>query len=252
MIARAVTDTAVVMRRNIRHLIRTPQLLVFSTIQPVMFTLLFVYVFGGAIRTPGLQYVNYLIPGILTQTTLFGGTATAIGLSQDLNGGMIDRFRSLPMSRSAVLAGRTLADALRNVFVIGLIIGVGTAVGFRFHGSVGGALLAFGIALLFGYAFSWVFAVVALVVRQAEGAQVASLLVVFPLVFASSAFVPVASMPGWLQVFTRHQPVSITVSAVRALTQGMPAGTLPLTSVAWSLGILAVAAPLAVTLYRRL
>ena len=249
---RAVTDTAIVTRRNIRHLVRTPQLLVFSTIQPVMFTLLFVYVFGGAIRTPGLQYVNYLVPGILTQTTLFGGTATAIGLSQDLTEGMIDRFRSLPMSRMAVLAGRTLADALRNVFVIGLIVGVGTAVGFRFHGSVGGALVAFGIALLFGYAFSWVFAVVALVVRQAEGAQVASLLVVFPLVFASSAFVPVASMPSWLQVFTRHQPVSITVGAVRALTQGTSAGTLPLTSVAWSLGILAVAAPLAVTLYRRL
>ena len=252
MIARAFTDTAIVTRRNIRHLIRTPQLLAFSTVQPVMFTLLFVYVFGGAIRTPGLQYVNYLVPGILTQTTLFGGTATAIGLSQDLNEGMIDRFRSLPMSRSAVLAGRTLADALRNVFVIGLIVGVGTAVGFRFHGSVGGAAVAFGIALLFGYAFSWVFAVVALIVRQAEGAQVASLLIVFPLVFASSAFVPVASMPGWLQVFTRHQPVSITVGAVRALTQGTSAGTLPLTSLAWSLGILAVAAPLAVTMYRRL
>ena len=249
---RAVTDTAIVTHRNIRHLVRTPQLLVFATIQPVMFTLLFVYVFGGAIRTPGLEYVNYLLPGILTQTTLFGGTATAVGLAQDLNEGMIDRFRSLPMARSAVLAGRTLADAIRNVFVIGLIVGVGTAVGFRFHGSVGGALAAFGIALLFGYAFSWVFAVVALIVRQVEGAQVASLLIVFPLVFASSAFVPVASMPGWLQVFTRHQPVSVTVGAVRALTQGTAAGTLPLTSVAWSLGILAVAAPLAVTLYRRL
>ncbi len=249
---RAVTDTAIVTHRNIRHLVRTPQLLVFATIQPVMFTLLFVYVFGGAIRTPGLEYVNYLLPGILTQTTLFGGTATAVGLAQDLNEGMIDRFRSLPMARSAVLAGRTLADAIRNVFVIGLIVGVGTAVGFRFHGSVGGALAAFGIALLFGYAFSWVFAVVALIVRQVEGAQVASLLIVFPLVFASSAFVPVASMPGWLQVFTRHQPVSVTVGSVRALTQGTSAGTLPLTSVAWSLGILALAAPLAVTLYRRL
>ena len=249
---RAVIDTAIVTHRNIRHLVRTPQLLVFATIQPVMFTLLFVYVFGGAIRTPGLEYMNYLLPGILTQTTLFGGTATAVGLAQDLNEGMIDRFRSLPMARSAVLAGRTLADAIRNVFVIGLIVGVGTAVGFRFHGSVGGAAVAFGIALLFGYAFSWVFAVVALIVRQVEGAQVASLLIVFPLVFASSAFVPVASMPGWLQVFTRHQPVSVTVGAVRALTQGTSAGTLPLTSVAWSLGILAVAAPLAVTLYRRL
>ena len=248
----AVTDTAIVTHRNIRHLLRTPQLLVFATIQPVMFTLLFVYVFGGAIRTPGFEYVNYLLPGILTQTTLFGGTATAIGLAQDLNEGMVDRFRSLPMARSAVLAARTLADALRNVFVIGLIVGVGTAVGFRFHGSAGGALAAVGIALLFGYAFSWVFAVVALSVRQVESAQVASLLIVFPLVFASSAFVPVASMPGWLQVFTRHQPVSITVGAVRALTQGTSAGTLPLTSLAWSLGILAVAAPLAVTLYRRL
>lgn len=248
----AVGDTALVTHRNVRHLMRTPQLLVFSTIQPVMFTLLFVFVFGGAIRTPGFHYVNYLLPGILTQTTLFGGSATAIGLAQDLREGMIDRFRSLPMSRMAVLAGRTLADLVRNVFVICLILGVGSAVGFRFHGSVGASLAAFGVALLFGYAFSWCFAAVALLVRDPESAQVGSLLVVFPLVFASSAFVPTESMPSWLQVFTRHQPVSITVGAVRALTQGTPAGTLPLTSVVWSLGILAVAAPLAVALYRRL
>ena len=249
---RAVTDTALITHRNLKRLIRTPQLLVFSTIQPVMFTLLFVYVFGGAISTPGLDYVNYLLPGILVQTTLFGGSATAIGLSQDLREGMVDRFRSLPMSRMAVLAGRTLADLVRNVFVICLIIGVGSAVGFRFHGSAGEALAAFGIALLFGYAFSWCFAVVALLVKDPESAQVAALLGVFPLVFASSAFVPTASMPSWLQVFTRHQPVSITVGAVRALTQGAGVGTLPLASLAWSLGILAVAAPLAATLYRRL
>lgn len=252
MTFRAVTDTALVTQRNLKRLIRTPQLLVFSTIQPVMFTLLFVYVFGGAIRTPGLNYVDYLLPGILVQTTLFGGSATAIGLSQDLREGMIDRFRSLPMSRMAVLAGRTLADLLRNVFVIVLILGVGSAVGFRFHGSFGASVAAFGCALLFGYAFSWCFAVVALLVKEPESAQVASLLAIFPLVFASSAFVPTASMPEWLQVFTRHQPVSITVGAVRALTQGTGAGTLPWASVAWSLGILAVAAPLAVARYRRL
>ena len=247
MTFRAVTDTALVTQRNLKRLIRTPQLLVFSTIQPVMFTLLFVYVFGGAIRTPGLHYVDYLLPGILVQTTLFGGSATAIGLSQDLREGMIDRFRSLPMSRMAVLA-----DLLRNVFVICLILGVGSAVGFRFHGSFGASVAAFLLALLFGYAFSWCFAVVALLVKEPESAQVASLLAIFPLVFASSAFVPTASMPEWLQVFTRHQPVSITVGAVRALTQGTGAGTLPWASVAWSLGILAVAAPLAVARYRRL
>lgn len=249
---RALTDTALIAQRSIRRLVRTPQLVVFSTVQPVMFTLLFVYVFGGAIRLTGLSYVDYLLPGILTQTTLVGAVASAVGLSQDLREGMVDRFRSLPMSRVAVLAGRTTADLVRNVFVICLILGVGSAVGFRFHGSPGASAAAFGVALLFGYAFSWVFAVIALVVRDMETAQVAGMVIVFPLMFASSAFVPTATMPHWLQVFTRHQPVSITVGAVRALTQGGHVGTLPLTSAAWSLGILAVAAPVAVGLYRRL
>lgn len=249
---RALTETALIAQRSIRRLVRTPQLVVFSTVQPVMFTLLFVYVFGGAIRLTGLSYVDYLLPGILTQTTLIGAVASAVGLAQDLREGMIDRFRSLPMSRIAVLAGRTTADLVRNVFVICLILGVGSAVGFRFHGSAGASAAAFGVALLFGYAFSWVFAVIALLVKDMETAQVAGMVIVFPLMFASSAFVPTATMPGWLQVFTRHQPVSITVGAVRTLTQGGHLGTLPLTSVAWSLGILAVAAPVAVGLYRRL
>ena len=249
---RAATETALIAQRSIKRLIRTPQLVVFSTVQPVMFTLLFVYVFGGAIKLTGLSYVDYLLPGILTQTTLIGAVASSVGLAQDLREGMVDRFRSLPMSRIAVLAGRTTADLVRNVFVICLILGVGSAVGFRFHGSAAASAAAFGVALLFGYAFSWVFAVIALLVKDMETAQVAGMVIVFPFMFASSAFVPTRTMPDWLQVFTRHQPVSITVGAVRALTQGGTVGTLPLTSVAWSLGILAVAAPVAVGLYRRL
>jgi ABC-2 type transport system permease protein/oleandomycin transport system permease protein len=246
-----VSDTAVITSRNLWRLVRTPRLLVFATVQPVMFVLLFVYVFGGAIHTPGLSYVDYLFAGILVLTSLFGGTATTVGLAEDLGAGMIDRFRSLPMSRSAVLAGRTFADLVRNLFVLGLMLAVGTAVGFRFHGSPLGDLAALALVLVFGYAFLWVFAAVALLVRDPETAQIAGLLLIFPLIFASSAFVPPATMPHWLRVFANHQPVSITVSAIRALTQGAHAGTLPLTSLAWAAGILLVAVPLAVTLYRR-
>ncbi|HVA59257.1 MAG TPA: ABC transporter permease [Mycobacteriales bacterium] len=248
----AAGDTFAVARRNLRHLIRTPQLLVFASIQPVMFVLLFRYVFGGAIHPRGgIPYVDYLMPGIFVQTTLFGGAATAVGLAEDLRGGMIDRFRSLPMARSAVLAGRTLADLTRNVVVLALMLAVGMAVGFRFQAgplaAAGGLLLVLG----FGYVFSWVFAAIALYVKDPETAQVAGFLPLFPFIFASSAFVDVHTMPGWLQAFADVQPVSVTMNAVRDLLLGRPAYHDVWQAIAWALGILVVGAAIAIRKYRR-
>ena len=246
-----IVDTAVLTRRNLTRILRTPQLLIFATIQPVMFVLLFRYVFGGAIHVPGLSYVDYLIPGIIVQTVVFGGTSTAVGLSEDLSKGLVDRFRSLPMSRSAVLAGRTFADLVRNVFVVALMIVVGTLVGFRFHNGFIPALAAVGVALLLGYALSWMFALVGQMVSDPEAAQLAGFLPIFPLVFASSVFTSISTMPGWLQAFAKVQPITRTANTVRALTQGGPVADNLLWSVAWSVGIVAVFAPLAVYRYRR-
>jgi ABC-2 type transport system permease protein/oleandomycin transport system permease protein len=248
----AVGDIAAIAKRNLLHVARTPQLLVFSTIQPVMFVLLFRYVFGGAIQTPGTTYVNYLMAGIFVQTTLFGGAQTAVGLAEDLRGGIVDRFRSLPMARSAVLAGRTFADLARNVFVLLLMVIVATGVGFRFHNGPVPDLVAMLVVLAFGYAFSWVFAYVGMVVKEPETAQVAGFIPLFPLVFASSAFVPVATMPGWLQGFARVQPVSVTVNAVRALTEGGPIYHWLWQMIVWTGLILVVFIPLAVARYRRI
>ena len=248
----AVRDTLAIVQRNLIGYRRVPQLLVFSTIQPVIFVLMFRYVFGGAVEVPGpIPYVDFLMPGIFVQTVVFGSIATAIGLASDLKSGLMERFRALAMARSAVLTGRTIADSLRNVFVIALMMGVGFLVGWRIHTNVlnllGGALLV----LLFGYAMSWIFATVGLAVGDPETAQAAAFPVLAPLVFASSAFVPVESMPGWLQLFAEHQPVSVTASAVRGLTLGGPVGSDVVQSIAWCVGILAVFAPIAVRLYRR-
>jgi len=248
----AVADILGVTGRNLRRMMRTPRLLVFSSIQPVMFVLLFRYVFAGAIHAPHGSYVDYLMPGIFVQTALFGGASTAVGLATDLQGGIIDRFRSLPMARSAVLAGRTIADLARNVFVLCLMVGVGVLVGFRFHGSVGSDLGGLGLVLLFGYGFAWVFATIGLLVRDPETAQVAGFLPLFPLVFASSAFVPVQSMPGWLQAFANVQPVSVTVDAVRSLVIGGPIEHWLWQSLVWTAGVLVVFVLLAVRQYRRL
>jgi ABC-2 type transport system permease protein/oleandomycin transport system permease protein len=190
--------------------------------------------------------------GIFVQTTLFGGAQTAVGLAEDLRGGIVDRFRSLPMARSAVLAGRTVADLTRNVFVLALMVTVATGVGFRFHNGAVPSFVAMLVVLAFGYAFSWVFAYVGLVVKDPETAQVAGFIPLFPLVFASSAFVPVATLPGWLQGFARVQPVSVTVNAVRALTQGGPIYHWLWQMIVWTGVILAVFIPLAVARYRRI
>jgi ABC transporter DrrB family efflux protein len=247
----ALGDIAAVTKRNLLHIARTPQLLFFSTIQPVMFVLLFRYVFGGAIPIRGIRYVDYLMAGIFVQTSLFGGASTSVGLAEDLRGGIIDRFRSLPMARSAVLAGRTFADLLRNVLVVLLMLIVGMLVGFRFHGGFAGGVAGLLLVLAFGYAFSWIFANIGLAVKDPETAQIAGFIPLFPLVFASSAFVPVQTMPGWLQAFAKVQPVSVTINAVRALTEGGPVYHWLWQSLAWTVGMLLVFVPLAVRRYRR-
>ncbi|MGH8902269.1 MAG: ABC transporter permease [Egibacteraceae bacterium] len=247
----AIADGLAVTGRNLRHWVRQPQLLVFSTIQPVMFVLLFTYVFGSAIQVPGGSYVNFLMPGILVHAVAFGATQTAIGLAVDLAGGMIDRFRSLPMARSAVLVGRTCADLVRNLFVVLLMIAVGYLVGFRFTGgwveAIGAVLMVVGL----GYALSWVYCFIGLSVPNAESAQAASFVVIFPLVFASSAFVPLERMPSWLRAFARATPITHVVNAARVLASGGPVTRPLLSALAWILGLLAVFIPLAVTRFRR-
>jgi ABC transporter DrrB family efflux protein len=251
----SLTDTAVVTMRNLRHFWRQPDLLIFSTIQPVMFVLLFVYVFSGAIGKalpPGVSYVDYLLPGIFVQSVTFRASQTAVGLSEDLRLGVIDRFRSMPMARSAVLVGRTTADLVRNILIIGLMIVVGYLVGFRFQA---GALPALGcVALIaaWGVALSWIFAFVSLVVRGAESAQTAGFVILFPLVFASSVFVPVATLPSWLQPIAKASPVTLTADAARtlALTGGVPHSLWG--ALAWIVGIVAVFVPLSVWRYRRM
>jgi ABC-2 type transport system permease protein len=248
---RPVADATTIAWRNLLNLRRNPQLAVFATIQPVIFVLMFRYVFGGAIKVPGESYVNYLMPGIFVQTVVFGSLTTGVGLAEDLQKGLVDRFRSLPMARSAVLVGRTLADLVRNAFVVVLMCIVGLAVGWRPSGNIVAILFGILLVLAFAYSLSWVFAIVGLSARDSETAQAASFPILAPLVFASSAFVPVSSMPGWLQAFAEHQPVSVVVDAVRALTLGHPATSDVLQALAWIVGIVAVCAPLAVRRYRQ-
>ena len=250
-----LSDIFVLVKRNLLRYVRLPQLLVFSTIQPIMFVLLFAFVFGGAIATPGVDYINYLIPGILVQTVLFGASQTTVGLAEDLSKGIVDRFRSLPMARSAVLAGRTLADSIRNVFVVLLMLLVGALIGFRFQGGLWDSVLSVVVVVLFGFAFSWISALIGLLTKDPETAQVAGFIWIFPLVFASSAFVPVQTMPAWLQTFAEVQPISVTVNAVRYLTSGGAApgadAAAVWQSLLWMVAILLVFVPLAVRQYRR-
>jgi ABC transporter DrrB family efflux protein len=251
----AFTDTVVVTGRNLRHFIRQPQLLIFSTIQPIMFVLLFAYVFGGAVKGSlpgGVSYIDFLLPGIFVQSVAFRATQTAVGLSEDLERGVIDRFRSMPMARSAVLIGRTVADLVRNVLIIGLMTAVGYLIGFRFQAGLLNALACIAVVSAFGLALSWIFAFVALTVRGAEAAQSAGFVVIFPLVFASSVFVPVASMPDWLQAFAKVSPVTLTANTARtyALEGGVPASLGG--AAAWIIGLLAIFIPLCVWRYRRM
>jgi ABC-2 type transport system permease protein/oleandomycin transport system permease protein len=246
-----VSDAMAVTQRNLIAYTRIPEMMVFSSIQPIMFVLLFRYVFGGAIHAEGYSYVGYLMPGIFVQTVCFGAMSTGIGLAEDLGKGLIERFRSLPMARSAVLAGRTTADLCRNIFVVLLMTVVGVAVGFRTSAGVPSFLGGVFILLAFAYALSWGSAVIGLSARNAETAQAMAFPLLFPLTFASSAFVPVASMPGWLQGFARNQPVSVVIDATRHLMVGGPIPGSPWKALAWTIAMLAVLAPLAVRKYRR-
>jgi ABC-2 type transport system permease protein/oleandomycin transport system permease protein len=246
----ALSDALVIMKRNLLGFSRQPQLLIGYTIQPIMFVLLFVYVFGGAIKVPG-DYADFLIPGILVQTICFGGALTAVGLTEDLNKGLIDRFRSLPMARSAVLAGRTFSDVVVNCGSVAIMIAVGLIVGFSFHSTVPHVLYGIVLLLLFGYAFSWVFALIGLSVSSPEAAQQFGFTAIFPLTFISSAFVPVQSMPGVLRAFADVNPFTITVDAMRSLFIGVPAGNSVWGATAWSVGLVLVFAPLSVLKYRR-
>jgi ABC transporter DrrB family efflux protein len=259
----ALRDALVIGRRNLLRFVRLPQLVLFATVQPVMFLILFTFVFGGAITdalpaAAGGEYLNWLVPGLMIQVSTFGSGQTALGLVEDLEKGVIDRFRALPMARSAVLAGRTGADLVRNGVVIALMVLVGAMLGFRYQTSFPRFLAAYLLALAFAHALSWVMATVGLAVRTPEAVQSAVFLPVFPLVFASSVFLPTATMPGWLRAFADHQPLTVVANTMRGLILGegaLPAGQVLseqlLRSGAWIAGILLVFAPLAIRSYRR-
>ena len=249
-LAWAVRDTLAMTWRNLTTIRRVPQLLVFAIVQPTIFVLMFRYVFGGSITIPGINYVDYLMPGIFVQTCAFGAINTAVGLAEDKGKGLLERLRSLPMSRSAVLGGRVLADTTRNVFVVLLMLAIGYAVGFRTHTNAIMVLLGVGLLVLFGFALSWIFALIGLSVTNGEAAQAAAFPLLAPLVFASNAFVDPSKMPGWLRGWARHQPVSAAADAVRACMLGGPTATKVLTAMAWSFGISLVTAPIAVRRYR--
>lgn len=249
-----VHDTLTLTTRNLMRIIRTPQLLFFSSIQPVMFLLLFNYVFGGAIQTGALggeDYITFLLPGILAQTALFGSVQTGVGMAQDIGKGVVDRLSSLPISRGSIVAGRTIADALRNVLVVLIMITVGLLLGFQFQNGLLAAIGAIAIAVLFGFAFSWISLAIGLGVKDPETAQVAGFLWTFPIVFASSVFVPMQTMPEWLQVFTKNQPLTQAVDAIRYLTTGVGSSDAVWITLLWIVGIIAVFGPIASRLFRR-
>lgn len=246
-----LANVATITGRNLHRLVRVPTLIAFATVQPVMFVLLFTYTWGGAVHPPGVaHYIDYVLPGTFVLAIAFGASQTGVAIADDLATGMIDRFRALPMARSAVLAGRAAADAVRNLFVVGLMTGVGFLIGFRFHAGPGAALAAVGLALAVGVAFSWIFALLGLLVRDPESAGIGGLLAVIPLIFVSSTFVPVATMPGWLQAFAKLNPITITVDALRALCLGGPTASHVWQALVWITGLLLGTIPAAVLRYR--
>ena len=248
----AVSDTLTITQRNLLVWMRVPAYIVFTIIQPVIFVLLFRYVFGGAIPVdvPG-GYVNFLIPGIIAQTAAFATFGTAIALAVELQKGVIDRLRSMPMARSAVLAGRLTADTIRMTVTILIVLGVGYAVGFRFQNGFGPAVGMVVLAIVFGVAICCIAAFTGLAIGDEESVQAFGLIWLFPLTFLSSAFVPIDTMPGWLQAFANNQPVTYVVDTMRALALGGPVAANLWKSIAWLAAIFIVFAPLAVRAYRR-
>jgi ABC transporter DrrB family efflux protein len=247
----AVIDTLTITRRNLLVWMRVPAYIMFTVIQPVMFVLLFRYVFGGAIKVPGTNYVNFLLPGIIGQTAAFATFGTAIALAQELKKGVIDRLRSMPMARSAVLAGRLVADTIRMFITIVIVVGVGYAVGFRFQNGAGLAIGMIVLATVFGLAICCISAFTGLAIGDEESVQAFGLVWLFPLTFLSSAFVPIPSMPGWLQAFANNQPVTYVINVMRSMALGGPIAADLWKSVAWLAGIFIVFAPLAVRAYKR-
>jgi ABC-2 type transport system permease protein/oleandomycin transport system permease protein len=251
-----VSDAWVMTLRNLRRIPRQPDLLIFGVIQPILFIVLFNYVFGGAMSSaPGVSggdYAQFLMPGVFVQTVVFGAVASAaIGIAEDMQKGLMDRFRSLPMSRSSVLLGRTVSDTVRNTLTVAVMVAVGMVVGFRFEGSVLAGLAAVALMLLFGFALSWLAILIGLSVGSVEAAQSAGMIWLFPLTFASSAFVPQETMPGWLQGFVRYNPITVTVDTLRALFNGTPVGSAGWQMAAWMIGLVLVFLPLSVAKFRR-
>jgi ABC-2 type transport system permease protein/oleandomycin transport system permease protein len=247
----ALRDIGGMTKRNLLRIIRTPQLLFVSVLQPAIILLLFRYVLGGAIKVPGLDYVDFVVPGIFLEAVLIGGMTTALALAQDLQAGMIDRFRSLPMARSAFLAGRTLADLSRSALSLAFMIALGLLAGFRFHNGVVAPLAGVALIIAFGYALTWVYAAVDLAVKDPQTAQMTAILPMFILFFASSALVPVSTMPGWLQPFAQNQPATVTINAVRALLEGGPVYHDLWQSLLWCMRIFIVFLVVSLNLYRK-
>jgi ABC-2 type transport system permease protein len=255
---RLPASALIVCRRTVLRYLRTPQLILIATVQMSLFFLIYRYMFGGAINTGEIRYVDFLLPGFVTTGVLFSGIGAAVATAEDIEQGFIDRLRSLPIPRSAVLVARVLADTGILVLAAAVTVAIGFAVGFRLHGSVLDGLSAFGLVIAFGFVFEWLFVTLGLFAGSAQAAQGMGM-IVFPFAFVSSAYVPVSTMPSWLRAFAEHQPLTVMTDAVRALTLGPdaerllghPASYFVTGSLLWALGILAVAVPLAVARYRR-
>ena len=256
-----IADAAVIAKRNVIKIKRVPDVLVFVLLSPIMFVLLFAYVFGNSIDIPGSSYREFLIAGIFAQTVMFGATFTGAGIAEDMQKGIIDRFRSLPMSRSAVLAGRTVSDVIYNVLSLAIMAVTGLLVGWRIRGSILDTVLGFALLLLFAYAISWIMALIALYVPSPEVINNASFMVIFPMTFVANTFVPSESLPGPLKAFAEWNPVSTVTQAARELFGNIPAGTPEPTAwplqnpvlytLLWVVGIVAVFAPIAVKRYEK-
>jgi ABC transporter DrrB family efflux protein len=250
-LSQALANTGTITARNLRRLTRVPTLIALATIQPILLVVLFTYGFGGAVHVPGVtHYIDYLLPGLFVLAIGFGASQTGVAVAEDLATGMIDRFRSLPIASASVLTGRVAADAVRNLFVVGLMIAVGSAIGFRFHAGPGAALATVGLTVAAGIAFSWLNLLLGIVVRDAETAGLAGLFPIIILFFTSSALVPVATMPGWLQAFAKANPITVITDALRALCLDGPAARPAAEAAAWLIGLLAVTVPAAIARYR--
>jgi len=247
----ALQDSLQMVGRSSRHIIRNRDQLLGTFFQPIMFLVLFVYVFGGAIKTGHQSYINFLLAGIIVQTAAFGSTTTSLAVANDMQKGIMDRFRSLPMFNLAVLNGHVVSDLFRNLISSTVMILVGLAIGFRPHASFVDWLIIVGVLLLFTLAFSWISAIMGIVSKSVEGVQWLGFVVIFPLTFASSAFVPTDGMVKGLKIFAENQPITQVVNAVRALMNGQPVGNTVWLSVAWCLGIMVVAIPLASYMFRK-